>query len=169
MRFVLRLVGDADEASDVVQETFVRAYERLADFRGGSGLYTWLYRIAHNQAISWLRKKKVRRFLRIDSVGQGEEITPVQLVADDDPAADLERAEALQQIEVAIADLPPRQRSIFVMRHYEGMTHAQIAQVVGRSEGAIRAGYFHAVRKLRTAVQAAGLLEGAVDSAQEEK
>ena len=62
VRFAYRLVGDLDEASDVAQETFIRAYERIADFRGGSTLYTWLYPIAYNRAISLLRRRRVRRF-----------------------------------------------------------------------------------------------------------
>lgn len=170
VRFAARVVGDVDEASDVVQETFIRAYERIGDFRGGANLYTWLYRIAHNLAISHLRKKKVRRFLRLDheaTAGEARTAVPLQLVAADDPGADLERSEALRHIEVAIAALPPRQRSIFVLRHYEGLTHAQIALVVGRTEGAIRAGYFHAVRKLRGAARRAGLLDADADDTED--
>ncbi len=83
----------------------------------------------------------------------------LQLVDSHDAAAHVEQQQLLQYLAVAIKALPPRQRGIFVMRHYEGMSHAEIARVVGRSEGAIRAGYFHAVRKLRAAAKASGLLE----------
>ena len=161
MRFALRLVGDPDEASDVAQETFIRAYERIADFRGGSSLYTWLYRIAYNQAISLLRRRRVRRFLRLDRAEDLGAEVELQLIDANDAADQLEQAELLNYIDQAIKTLPPRQRAIFVMRHYQGMSHAQIAQVVGRSEGAIRAGYFHAVRKMRDAAREAGLLEDA--------
>lgn len=159
VRFAQRLVGDADEASDVAQETFIRAFERIGEFRGGSSLYTWLYRIAYHQAISLLRRRKVRRFLRLDRDDAVDEAVQLQLIDSHDAAAEVEQQQMLEHIAVAIEDLPPRQRGIFVMRHYEGMTHAEIAQVVGRSEGAIRAGYFHAVRKLRDAARAAGLLD----------
>ncbi|HCL27667.1 MAG TPA: RNA polymerase subunit sigma-70 [Candidatus Latescibacteria bacterium] len=157
VRFAQRLVGDLDDASDVAQETFIRAYERIAEFRGGSTLYTWLYRIAYNQAISLLRRRRVRRFLRLDREDEYSEGVELQLVETYDVAAKVEEVDLLRHIEAAIETLPPRQRGIFVMRHYEGMSHAQIAQVVGRSEGAIRAGYFHAVRKLRAAASKAGL------------
>lgn len=163
LRFALGLLGDLDEAADVVQETFICAYERIAGFRGGSTLYTWLYRIAYNRSISLLRRRKVRRLLRLDrhgEDGEGEGAgVRLQLVAADDPGADLERAERMRQVERAIASLPPRQRSIFVMRHFEGLSHGEIARIAGRSEGAIRAGYFHAVRKVRDAVRRAGLLD----------
>jgi len=159
VRFALRLVGDPDEASDVAQETFIRAYERIGDFRGGSSLYTWLYRIAYNQAISLLRRRRVRRFLRLDRTEDNGAEVELQLIDSHDAAANLEQAELLQHIDKAIENLPPRQRAIFVMRHVQGMSHTQIAKVVGRSEGAIRAGYFHAVRKLRDAAREAGLLD----------
>ncbi len=164
VRFAYRLVGDLDEASDVAQETFIRAYERIADFRGGSTLYTWLYRIAYNRAISLLRRRRVRRFLRLDLDQELSEGVELQLVATGDAATQVEQNELLRHVEVAIETLPPRQRGIFVMRHYEGMSLAQIAKVVGRSEGAIRAGYFHAVRKLRVAAREAGLFEGGEES-----
>ena len=70
-----------------------------------------------------------------------------------DPAALLDDSETRRRIELAIAELPTRQRSIFVLRQYEGLTHAEVASVVGSSEGAVRAGYFHAVRKLRLALE----------------
>jgi RNA polymerase sigma-70 factor, ECF subfamily len=159
LRFAHRIVGDLDEASDVAQETFVRAYERIGAFRGGSSLYTWLYRIAYNQAISLLRRRKVRRFFRL---GHSEDVSAgvaLQLIDTHDVAAQVEQTQFVQQIERAIEALPPRQRAIFTMRHFDGMSHAQIAQVVGRSEGAIRAGYFHAVRKLRIAARRAELFD----------
>jgi RNA polymerase sigma-70 factor (ECF subfamily) len=158
-RFVLRLVGDADDTTDVVQETFIRAFERIDDFRGGAALYTWLYRIAHNQSISLLRRRRVRRFLRLDSDEGRSEAVELQLVDGDDAAARYEETQAVGQIEAAIEELPPRQRGIFVMRHYEGLSLAEIARVLGRSEGAIRAGYFHAVRKLRDRARETGLVE----------
>ena len=159
VRFTHRLVGDLDEASDVVQETFIRAYEGIDDFRGGSALHTWLYRIAYHQAISLLRRRRVRRFLRLDRDEEFTEAVELQLVDRHDVVADLEHAELMRHVAASVEQLPPRQRGIFVMRHFEALTHAEIAQIVGRSEGAIRAGYFHAVRKVRAAIGAAGLLE----------
>ncbi|MDP6018464.1 MAG: sigma-70 family RNA polymerase sigma factor, partial [Candidatus Latescibacteria bacterium] len=95
VRFAQRLVGDVDEASDVAQETFIRAFERIADFRGGSTLYTWLYRIAYNQAISLLRRRRVRRFFRLDQEEELPAGVELQLVSGDDAAAQIEQAEIL--------------------------------------------------------------------------
>ena len=108
VRLAYRLVGDLDEASDVAQETFIRAYERIADFRGGSTLYTWLYRIAYNRAISLLRRRRVRRFLRLDLDQELSEGVELQLVATGDAATQVEQNELLRHVDVAIETLPPR-------------------------------------------------------------
>ncbi|MEE2659095.1 MAG: sigma-70 family RNA polymerase sigma factor [Candidatus Latescibacterota bacterium] len=149
--FAHRLVGDFDDACDVAQETFIKAHQAIGNFRGDAVLYTWLYRIAHNQAISLLRRRKILSFLRLD-IGAEEP----SLVAPERTDAGVECREVTILIQRAIADLPPRQRSIFVMRNFEGMSHGEIAAIVGSSDGAVRAGYFHAVRKLRKALHATG-------------
>jgi RNA polymerase sigma-70 factor (ECF subfamily) len=144
-QYAYRLVQDPDEASDVAQETFIRAHARLGDFRGDASLNTWLYRIASNLGINALRKRRLRAFVGLDQA------PAVQ--APGGPEDDLAAAEIRRRVEAAVALLPPRQRSIFILRHYEQLTHREIATVVGSSQGAVRAGYFHAVRKLRAALR----------------
>ena len=147
-QFVYRVLQDFDEAADIAQETFIRAYDKLERFHGRSSLYTWLYRIALNLSINSLRKRKLRHSVGLNEVPGGELRS-----GEADPAALLDDSETRRRIELAIAELPTRQRSIFVLRQYEGLTHAEVASVVGSSEGAVRAGYFHAVRKLRLALE----------------
>lgn len=146
-QFACRLVGDTDEASDVAQEAFVRAYEKLSGFRGASGLYTWLYRITLNIGLNVLRKRKLRSF-----VGLAEPAAP-QLSVSASQEEEISGAELRARIEAAIADLPPKQRAIFVLRQYDELSHNEIAGVMGSSAGAVRAGYFHAVRKLQAALR----------------
>ena len=157
-RFTFQMVRDSDEAADLAQETFVKAYRSLHRFRGQSSLYTWLYRIASNTCVNYLRTKKIRKFLRLDhDVGEGGlELADWRV---SNPEQVVLEQELLTRIESAIAGLPPRQKSIFVMRHFQELTHAEIAAVVGTSEGSVRAGYFHAVRKLRDALSAEGSSE----------
>ena len=146
-QFVCRVVGDAEDAADVTQETFIRAYDKLNRFRGDSGLYTWLYRIAMNMSINCLRERKLRTFVGLDDPAVPE------LRAQGGPEEDVAARELRGHIDAAIAKLPPRQRSIFVLRHFDELSHRDIALVVGSSEGAVRSGYFHALRKLRSALQ----------------
>ena len=140
--FVFRMVHDFDDASDLAQETFIKAYAKIGGFRGDSGLYTWLYRIALNITINFLRKKKLRTFVGFEGVAES-------LATPGGPEADLEDSQLQHQVDEAIARLPARQRSIFILRYYDQMSHKEIAGIVKRTEGNVRAGYFHAVKKLQ--------------------
>ncbi len=149
-RFLAHMVGDSDEAADLAQETFVKAYRSLHRFGGRSSLYTWLYRIALNTSLNHMRRKKLRNRLFLDS--EAETAIEHRRLHACDPESELMMKQRIAAIQAAIRDLPPRQRSIFVMRHFDDLSHAAIAEVIGRSEGSVRAGYFHAVRKLRAAL-----------------
>ena len=159
IQFIYRVVGDRDEAADIAQDTFIKAHERFSDFRGSSGLFTWLYRIAYNESISLLRRRKLRSYLRIGTDGSTGEGWDRALSIESDPTQHLESEQLQQEVAAAVAALPPRQRAIFSMRHYEEMSHADIARVIGRSEGAVRANYFHAVRKLREQLSDSSLMQ----------
>ena len=140
-------MGDPEEASDVAQDAFVRAYAKLRGFRSASGLYTWLYKITLNIGLNVLRKRKSRSFIRLS------EPSAPQLSISANQERDISRTELRNRIEEAIAELPTKQRAIFVLRQYDELSHREIAGVVGSSEGAVRAGYFHAVRKLQASLE----------------
>ena len=118
---VFRFVRDFDETNDIAQETFIRAYAKLKGFRGASSLYTWLYRIALNLSLNHLRKKKLRSFFSFDDPAVAEPI------ARGGPDEDLAAAQIRDQVGNAIEKLPPRQRSIFILRQYERFSHREIA------------------------------------------
>ena len=141
-QIVYRVVRDGEDAADITQETFIRAYGKLKGFRGDSSLFTWLYRIALNMSINCLRKNKLRSFIPLWESAEHE------LWAQGGPEEDLSASRLRTRLEEAIDGLPARQRSIFVLRQYDQLSHREIAEVVGSSEGAVRAGYFHALRKL---------------------
>jgi RNA polymerase sigma-70 factor (ECF subfamily) len=138
-----RIVGSHDDADDIVQDTFVKAYLALGDFRGDSSFYTWIYRIAVNMSLNALRKRKVWSCLR-----EGELVTRI-LSSSDHPEKDLEHSEIETALQRVIAKLPIKQKAVFVMRYYDEMTYKEIRIVLNTSEGGLKANYFHALRKVR--------------------
>ena len=141
--------GDHDEADEIAQETFVKAYSALQTFRGESKLHTWLYRIMMNAAIQKSRKKNVRQFVGLDSV---EELAEQGMETDNK----LLKSETTRLIEEAIETLPPKQQRVFMMRFYEELPYEEIATIVGTSVGGLKANYFHAVKKIGEYIHASG-------------
>lgn len=133
--------GDHDEADEIAQETFVKAYQALSTFRGEAKLYTWLYRIMMNAAIQRSRKAKSRPMVGIEDIQELAE----EGVAPEDH---LLKSETTRLIESAIKTLPPKQQRVFMMRFYEELPYEEIATIVGTSVGGLKANYFHAVRKI---------------------
>jgi RNA polymerase sigma-70 factor (ECF subfamily) len=139
----LRMVNDHDEASDLSQEAFVRAYEGLAKFEEGSSLYTWLYRIVVNLCINHLRARKARQIVSLDAL-----VEPLAS-SKHTPEQDAEQKDFREAVGEAVEQLPPRQKAVFILRQYEQLSHEEIARTLGRSVGAVKANYFHAVKKLQ--------------------
>jgi RNA polymerase sigma-70 factor (ECF subfamily) len=131
-----RFVRNHDDAADLTQEAFVRAYRAVGRFRGDARLYTWLYRITVNICISHLRRRERERSQPIENCSVHS--TP-------DPAV---QAELKQAIEAAVRRLPEQQRAVFILRHYEGLSFREVSQVMGRSEGGAKANYFHALTRV---------------------
>jgi RNA polymerase sigma-70 factor (ECF subfamily) len=139
---VRRLVPDHDEADDVVQNVFIKAYGSLKSFKGESGLYTWLYRIATNMALNEIRRKKLKRTFSIDDTTLQHPDTDAL------PLETLEKEELTRTIRQAVDRLPEKQQKVFVLRYYEELPYEQIAKILKTSVGGLKANYFHAVRKI---------------------
>jgi RNA polymerase sigma factor (sigma-70 family) len=137
-----RFTSSHDHADDITQEVFCKMYESLKDFRGDSSLYTWLYRITVNASLNFLRRLKVRDFLRID------ELFDIESPEGESPDAIVERSEQQSLIEQAVALLPEKQKAVFVMRYYEELPYEEIAAILKTSVGGLKANYFHAIRKI---------------------
>jgi len=138
-----RIVTDHDDADDVVQETFVKAYLALGDFRGDAGFFTWLYRIAVNLSLNTVRKRQVMNYLR-----ESDLLSKV-LPATDDPSATLEYRELESALQRAVATLPEKQKAVFVLRFYDELSYEEIAKILKTSVGGLKANYFHALRKVQ--------------------
>ncbi|MBO4662834.1 MAG: sigma-70 family RNA polymerase sigma factor [Bacteroidaceae bacterium] len=142
---IRHLVVDHDDADDILQNVFLKTWNSIGTFKGDSQLYTWLYRIAYNESITFLSKKKTN--LSIDDLDDG-----IANRLESDEYYDGNEAQVLLQ--QAIATLPEKQRAVFTMKYYEEMKYEDMAQITGTSVGALKASFFHAVQKITAYVKA---------------
>lgn len=138
---IRKLVLIHEDTDDVLQNTFLKIYKGINKFRGQSALHTWMYRIAYNESIDFLNRKK--KHLRLSS----EELNTTILEALEQDV--YFEGDAIQlQLEAALLNLPNKQRSVFCMRYYDELKFKEIAEIVGTSEGALKASYHHAAKKV---------------------
>ncbi len=144
---VRRIVGNHEDADDVSQETFVTVWNKLDNFREESNFFTWLYRIAVNAALGHLRRARVRDYVSLDTI--------VRPFMDKTVRTDNEilREERVSAVEGAIQKLPPQQRAVFCLRYYEGLKYDEIALMLGKSTGTLKANYHHAIKKLEKSLR----------------
>ena len=136
---IRRMVFSHEDANDVLQECFIRAWNNLAQFRGDSKLSTWLYRIVINETLNFIKRQK--EHVSIDS---SEENIINQLSSD--PYFDGD--ETALQLQEAISKLPEKQRAVFTMKYYEEMKYEDMSRILDTSIGALKASYHHAVKKI---------------------
>jgi RNA polymerase sigma-70 factor (ECF subfamily) len=156
LRLAMNLLRSPEDARDVYQETFLRVYRNLEHFRFDCSFHTWLYRIATNLCLDHLRKRKVRReeptvlatpegtLNRMDTV-------PEERV-DGDPHRNLFSGQIRKRVKETLAQLTPREKMVFELRHYEGLRLKRIGEVLGTSEEAAKNCLFRATQKMRTAL-----------------
>ncbi|SMD06791.1 RNA polymerase sigma factor [Pedobacter nyackensis] len=140
---IRRLVIDHDDADDLVQDTFIKVWKNLEKFRSDAQLYTWIYRIATNETITFLNKKKQRNNTPLDEVSAELAET---LVASSHFNGDKVQLK-LQQ---ALLTLPEKQRLIFNMKYFDDLKYEEISNITGTSVGALKASFHIAVKKVET-------------------
>ena len=153
-RVAYRLTGHEQDAEDVVQDTFVRAYRQIGQFESRSTFATWLYRIAFNCAHDMLRKRPTagaRISLDDDGEGKRMEMTDMSPVAN--PAQRLAQRQIGERVRAAMVELTPQERAAFVMRHFEGLSIDEIGRALGLRASAAKHSVFRAVKKLRVALE----------------
>lgn len=138
---IRRLIIDHEDTNDVLQNVFIRVWKGLENFREDSQLYTWLYRIASNESLTFLEQKKRKSAVSLSDVEAGLSNT---IRADKD--FDANKLE--WKLQLAIQQLPEKQRIVFNLRYYDEMPYAEMSQVLGTSEGALKASYHHAAKKI---------------------
>jgi RNA polymerase sigma-70 factor (ECF subfamily) len=158
LRIAINLLRSPDEARDVYQEAFLKVYRNLPSFRFDCSFHTWLYRIVTNICLDHLRRRKVRK--EESTVVQTEEgiVDRAATLEEEGPAADPERQmwnrELGSGISAALAALTPRERTVFELRHYEGLRLRAIGDMIGTSEEAAKNCLFRATQKMRASLGA---------------
>lgn len=142
---IRRIVGSHEDADDVIQNTFIKAFRAINNFEERSSLYTWLYRIATNEALSFQKSKVAKATMPIDDVTHKVE---------EKSSNDFDHVDAISKLEKAMEDLPEKQRLVFNMRYYDEMSYQDISQILGTSIGALKASYHHAVKKIEASLTA---------------
>lgn len=138
---VRKMVIDHDDADDLTQEVFIKIHKYIDGFREDSQLFTWIYRIATNECLSFLNKKKKRFFLPIEDVSH-------MLSAKIDASTDFDGDEIQKKLQKALLKLPDKQRLVFNMRYYDDLTYEAMSEITKTSVGALKASYHHAVKKV---------------------
>ena len=140
-RHIRRMVIDHDDADDLTQNCFIKVWQNLAQFQQKAKLSTWMYAIATNECISFLRKKRMRFFIPIHDVEQ-------ELAGKLDHGQYLSGSEIELKLQKALLTLPEKQRLVFNLKYFEEMTYEEMSEVLGTSVGALKASYHHAVKKI---------------------
>jgi RNA polymerase sigma-70 factor (ECF subfamily) len=138
---VRRMVVDHDDANDVIQNVFIKVWKGLDGFREDSTLYTWLYRIATNESLSFLEQKKRKGTI---SLADNEADLSETVRAD----KDFDASKLEWKLQLAIQQLPEKQRAVFHLRYYDEMPYSEMSSVLETSEGALKASYHIAVKKI---------------------
>lgn len=143
---IRRMVGEHEDTNDVLQNVMIKVYKNIEKFEQNSALYTWLYRIASNETISYLRSKKRKATSSIDNeeLGLNKNLYAEQSV-------DGEEAEKI--LKMALEELPDKQKLVFNMRYFDEMSYREISEVLNTSVGSLKASYHHAVKKIESYIK----------------
>jgi len=138
---IRKMVIDHEDANDLTQEVFVKIWKNLDNFKGDSKLYTWMYKIATNECLTFLKKKRRKYFLSFSDVSQelSQKLDNSQYISGDEIQLKLQKA---------LLKLPDKQRLVFNMKYYDEMKYEEISNILGTSVGALKASYHLAVKKI---------------------
>ena len=144
-----RQLNHNEDSQDAAQEVFLRASQKLGEFKGESTLQTWLYRITVNVCLNMRRKK---RFLSFFAIGEGEGERDVAALQHS-PATHAEQSEFDIYFQAVLVTIPTKQRETFCMRYYDELSYEEISELTGTSEGALKANYHWAIKKIAAAIR----------------
>ena len=143
---VRKIVISHDDADDVLQNTFIKIYKNIGKFKQESKLFSWMYRIATNEAITFINKRNKERKVEISEVQE-------HLVSTLESDIYFSGEEIQAILQKAIASLPQKQQLVFNMKYFDNIKYTQISEILGTSVGALKASYFHAVKKIESYIK----------------
>jgi len=148
---VYNMTSNKEDAEDLVQEVFFKAYSALKNFKGDSSFYTWVYRIAVNRTINFVKKRKKRQGFSLDDVDSGMERDPayVELSSKDSPFRDATISELQEKLNSVLQKLSEKHRAVVVLHDIQGVPHDEIARMLGVSSGTVRSRLFYARQLLQ--------------------
>lgn len=138
---IRRIVLSHDDANDVLQNTFIKAWVNIDYFRGDAKMSTWLYRIAYNECIAFINKQRMRNQVSIDDDG-----VDVYNKLEADEYFDGDKTEI--ELQLAVSKLPEKQRIVFNLKYFDNMKYEEISEILGTTVGALKASYHYAVKKI---------------------
>jgi RNA polymerase sigma-70 factor (ECF subfamily) len=149
---VYHMTSNHEDANDLVQDALIKAYQSLGSFKGQSSFYTWVYRIAVNRTINFLKRRKNRNHYSLDDVDANIQSDPdfVELMSHVTPRREVGLNELQEKLNEALQKLSEAHRGVVIMHDIQGMTHADIAKVIKCSEGTVRSRLFYARQQLQT-------------------
>ncbi|HEY3762616.1 MAG TPA: sigma-70 family RNA polymerase sigma factor [Verrucomicrobiae bacterium] len=148
---VYHMTSNHEDANDLAQESFIKAYQALKSFKGGSSFYTWLYRIAVNKTINFLKQRKNRQHLSLNDLDFNTEHNPdlVALISEKTPRRDAGLTELQQKLNEALLKLSEPHRLVVVLHDVQGLSHEEIAKVADCNIGTVRSRLFYARQQLQ--------------------
>ena len=151
-RLAMQITKNHADADDVMQETFIKVYRSIRTFRKDAAFETWLYRIAVNEALNFVKRRERRRESAFEASTEGEyeAVTRYQAQTASDPHVHAEKAELRHYVTKAVSSLSIKHRTVVILHEFEGLTHAEIASILNCSEGTVRSRLHYARKKLRT-------------------
>jgi RNA polymerase sigma-70 factor (ECF subfamily) len=138
---VRKMVIDHDDADDLTQEVFIKVHKSIGSFREDSQLFTWIYRIATNECLTFLNKKRRRFFLPLEDVGK-------ELSTKLDNSPELSGEDIQKKLQKALLILPDKQRLVFNMKYFDDLSYEDMSEITNTSVGALKASFHHAVKKI---------------------
>lgn len=137
-----RMVGNHIDADEIVQEVLLVMYNKLHTFKFESSLYSWIYKITSTRSLNYIKRRDIKKLFSLDTLlGKSDEQKDINQI--------IEEKENISTIEEKLQMIPPKQREVFIMRSFDELSYEEIAEITGKSVGALKANYFHALNKLK--------------------
>lgn len=149
---IYNMTSNKEDTEDLLQEVFIKAFQSLPKFKGKSSFYTWIYRVAINRTINFVKRRKRKQAMSLDQVDGGIERDPayVELSSRNSPVRDVRIGELQEKLNIALQTLSDKHRTVVVLHDIQGVPHQEIAKMLKCSEGTVRSRLFYARQHLQT-------------------